>query len=216
LAERVYPLIPVEKTPDIVYDIGSLRRAFNCFPHSRFIHLLRHPRGYCESNLRYYLQVQQRGQTVPPWMFCSSAPSASVDEVRPAESQVLDPQRGWYLHNMRILKFLESVPDDQKTWVTGEEAIADPDGVLRRIVRWLGVRDDSDAISQMKHPENSPFAFIGPPNALYGNSRKFLEDPILRPDSLKNHSLEGPLAWRDRGVEFLPEVKQLAMKFGYR
>jgi sulfotransferase family protein len=49
LAERVYPLIPVEKSPDVVNNIRSLERMYKFFPHARFIHLLRHPRGHGES-----------------------------------------------------------------------------------------------------------------------------------------------------------------------
>ncbi len=216
LAERVYPLIPVEKSPDIVYDIVSLQRTFKFFPQARFIHLLRHPRGYCDSNLRYYRALQERGQRLPPWMFCSAADSTpGAAAGNPNAAGVLDPQKGWLSHNMRIRRFFESVPNEQKTWIRGEDLLTDPDQRLRQIADWIGLRTDPEALEQMKHPERSPYAFIGPPNARYGNSRTFLENPTLRPDLAKPYSLDGPLPWREDGQGFLPEVRRLASEFGY-
>src|SRR6516165_4971117 len=49
LADRVRPLIPVEKSPSVVYRLEFLQRAFAMFPQARFLHLLSHPRTYGES-----------------------------------------------------------------------------------------------------------------------------------------------------------------------
>ena len=54
LARRVYPRMPVKKNPDVVYQMNALERIREMFPSVRFIHLLRHPRGHGESNLKYY------------------------------------------------------------------------------------------------------------------------------------------------------------------
>jgi hypothetical protein len=100
--------------------------------------------------------------------------------------------------------------------VRGEDLLRDPDRVLQDIAAWVGVRTDPEAIRQMKHPERSPFAFLGPPGARYGNDRFFLENPALRASSVTEAlSVEGQLSWRNDGVEFCQEVKELAREFGY-
>jgi hypothetical protein len=79
----------------------------------------------------------------------------------------------------------------------------------------LGLRTDATAIDCMKHPERSPYAFLGPPGARYGNDSFFLQNATLRPSRAVAHSLSGPLMWRNDGQGFSPEVKRLAREFGY-
>ena len=50
--------------------------------------------------------------------------------------------------------------------VRGEDLLGEPDTYLRKIAEWLGLRTDEEAIEAMKHPEQSPYACIGPENAL--------------------------------------------------
>jgi len=217
LAEKVSPVTPVEKSPDIVYGMRSLRRAISFFPNARFIHLVRHPWGYCESNLRYYRRFLERGRPLPFWMFCSAATAGGarlVDE-RNTGGRVLDPQRGWYLHNSRIRRFFDAIPEAQRMWIRGEDVIGQPDQSLSRIADWLGLRSDAEALDRMKHPERSRYASIGPSTAPYGNSRSFLEDPTLRPGTLRPYTLDGPLPWRSDNCGLQPRVKQLAVEFGY-
>jgi hypothetical protein len=217
LASRVYPLIPVEKSPDIVYSMNCLERTIAFFPRARFIHLLRHPRSYCESNVRYYQRTRSIGKLPPAWLFCANDGTLSPPAAGSAEEDwVLDPQRGWYMHNRRIREFLAPLPEDQHMWVRGEELLTEPDQTLHRIAEWLGLRCDAEAIDEMKHPERSDYAFIGPTNAPYGNSRTFLEDPTLRPELIAPQSLEEPLPWREDRQGFFWAVKHLASQFGYR
>lgn len=218
LAQRVSPLIPVEKSPLVVYRLDSLRRLFRCFPQARFIHLLRHPRSHGNSNVAYARKVTALGGRPHPWMFRSLAdPRRPTDEgTKPVRSDVLDPQQGWYLHNLNILQFLEEVPKDQRMRVCGEDLLTDPDRGLREIAGWMGLRTDDEAIEEMKHPERSPYAFVGPPGAQWGYSDSFLKNPGLRSNRAKPQSLEGALSWLDDGQGFLPKVKELARQFGYR
>jgi hypothetical protein len=83
------------------------------------------------------------------------------------------------------------------------------------VAAWLGLRTDPAAIDLMKHPERSPYAFLGPPGAKFGNDEFFLRDPLFRPSQTSSHTLDGPLSWRIDGGEFLPEVKALASELGY-
>jgi hypothetical protein len=218
LAQRVSPLIPVEKSTDVVYHIDSLHRMYGFFPQARFIHLLRHPRGHGESNVSYYRKGAEQGRPPHlPWLFRShlNIRHPTGEGWRPLTTGILDPQHGWYVHNKNILKFLESVPDDQQMRVRAEDLLTDPDRGLKEIADWMGLRTDDEAIEAMKHPERSPYALIGPPGARWGNSGLFLENPVLRPDRVKPQSLEGALSWLEDGQGFLPAVKQLAREFGY-
>jgi sulfotransferase family protein len=236
LACKVYPLVLVDKSPSMVYSLESMRRAYQFFPQARFIHLARHPRGHGESVLKYLSELAKpeyvpltveaipglKRQTplgaVPQWIsdlasFPYSSPGQEVDSQSPSG---VDPQRGWYVLNMNVVIFLKSIPRHQWMTVRGEELLTAPDTGLREIVAWLGLRADSEAIEEMKHPERSPYACFGPPGARLGNDIFFLQSPTLRPARAKVQSLEGPLSWRRDGQGFLPEVKELARYLGYR
>jgi len=99
--------------------------------------------------------------------------------------------------------------------VRGEDMMSDPAEYLGRICRWLGLRDDADAIEQMMHPERSPFACFGPLDALFGNDPNFLSGPTLRPHKVKVPALDQPVPWREDGQGLKPEVVALARELGY-
>ncbi len=218
LAEKVYPRILVDKSPSVAYRPEFLQRAYEMFPQAKFIHLVRHPRGHGESVMKY-LRAMQRLAPVPPshWLFhLASFPYRSAsDGDMPQRVPDLDPQRGWYVLNMNICEFLKSVSDDQKKRIRGEELLASPDRGLREIAGWMGLRTDSEAIEEMKHPERSPYACYGPVGARFGNDHFFLKRPLLRTDGAKPQRLEGPVGWRGDGQGFLAEVRELAQQFGY-
>ena len=217
LADRVFPLIPADKSPSIVSRPKALRRVYSGFPQARFLHLLRHPRGQGESVMKFMIERAKHGP-VPPshWLvrIASYPPAQPLAESRP--DVPLDPQNGWYAINRNICEFLKTVSADQQMRVRGEDFLAQPDEALRGIAIWMGLRTDAEAIEEMKHPERSPYAFLGPPGARYGNDAFFLQDPAFRPGQSVAHDLEGPLSWRTDGQGFSPEVKRLAKEFGYK
>jgi hypothetical protein len=219
LAERVHPLILVEKSPSVVYRIEFLQRAFSMFPHARFIHLVRHPRAYCESVMGAVKDLSKSGP-IPPlhWLLHLASfphPSTSKNETWGATAD-LDPQRGWHVLNANIREFLESVPDHQKVRIRGEDLLTDPDRSLREITGWMGLRTDADAIEAMKHPKRSLYASLGPPGASFGSDYFFFQRPGLDSDLAEFQNLDGPVSWRADGQGFLPEVKELAQEFGYQ
>jgi len=218
LSHQVHPRILVDKSPSVVYRPEFLRHIFAVFPQARFIHLLRHPRGHGESVMKYLHARRQMGP-VPTshWLLqLAGYPSMSLvesDVIKP--SSELDPQRAWYVLNMNICDFLRSVPTHQQLQIRGEDVLRNPDQELVRIAGWLGLRADNGAISEMKHPERSPYASYGPPGAYFGNDRNFLRDPVLHSEAARPTTLEGPLSWRHDRAGFLPQVRQLAEQFGY-
>lgn len=215
LAERISPRILVEKSPSIVYSSTSMDRAHSMFPLARFIHLVQHPRSYCESVSNAIQAAAQIGQ-VPTWMLdLASYPGTSNDFVVSGREEHADPQRGWLVLNTNICEFLESIPDPQKIRVRGEDVLNDPAETLRYIADWMKIRSDDEAIEEMKHPERSPYAALGPPSALYGNDHRFLAHPSLTPDWATPQALDGALNWKRGGVVCSNEVKHLARQFGY-
>src|SRR5260221_8965762 len=181
IGEKLRPRAVVDKSPNIVRRVEFMHRACNMFPQAKFIHLVRHPRGQCESMMKFYEHRKSFGPVPPSHWLMESMTEQDAGGGRRQERGGLDPQHGWHALNANVCEFLESVPKNQKLRVRGEDLLDDPDAGLRRIVGWLGLREDAEAIEMMKHPEQSPFACFGPPGARYGNDPFFLKDPALRP-----------------------------------
>lgn len=201
LCEKAGPLRILDKSPAYVRRLDYLNRIIAAFPEARFIHLLRHPRGQCESVMK------ADGGALTAFFL------GGVDtRVTPP---IVDPQLLWRDANYVILKFLSGLPRDRWTRIRGEDFMQDPDGAAADLCEWLGVSSSADAIEEMKHPERSPFACIGPANARLGNDPNFLEAPALRPAHIKPQSLVGALSWRGDGRGFAPDVVKLARFFGY-
>lgn len=195
LAEKARPRTLVDKSHTTLRHPQNLQRIIRSFPGARFVHLLRHPRTQGESLWKLVMSGKKRRFGPSP--------------------QELDPQKRWYGAHMKILAFLEGLPDAQQIRVRGEDLLARPDAQLRQILEWLNLSSDQEAVEVMKHPETSPFSSFGPDGARAGSDPKFMASPSLRPIKNTVISLEGPVSWgQDRG-EFLPEVKRLARRFGY-
>ena len=220
LALRAAPAVLVDKSPSMVYSLGAMERVHRFFPQARFIHLTRHPRGHGKSVLKY---LQELGKpeyrikdAIPAWIDDLASFSYSPAAWEGESIELKDPQCGWYVLNRNVVTFLQSVPRHQWMIVRGEDLLMEPDRGLREVAGWLGLRTDTQAIEEMKHPERSPYACFGPRGAGIGNDIFFLKDPVLRRARADTHSLEGALAWRGDSRGFLPEVKELARKLGYR
>jgi hypothetical protein len=218
LARRAHPLILVDKSPSLIYQVEWMRRAYSMFPDARFLHLLRHPRGFCES-IPKYIRERLRHGSIPPshWLLvlCSYRPPAGI-AWEPPPPPARDAQWAWYTLNRNVADFLGEIPPSQWLRIHGEDVLSEPEEALGRIARWLEIRDDPDALEAMKRPELSPYACFGPPNARYGNDVFFIRSPALRPGRASVGSLDGPLSWRADGHGFAPEVRRLAEEFGYR
>ena len=203
IAERVSPRILVDKSPSTSSSIAYLNRAGRMFPDARFIHLVRHPRSRSESVVAVRIERRCKRRGID---------STSVDK-RLFRIKANLPEQ-WLYTNRNILRFLSQIPAERQRRVRGEDLLSHPDTQLREIAAWLGLRTDTEAVNAMKHPENSPYACIGPPGAKGGNDRIFLENPALRPLPNRPSKLPG-LSWnRDEGG-FSKGVRQLARRFGY-
>lgn len=200
LVDKIDPLIAVEKSPAYTVDIQRLLRIRETFPDARFLHLTRHPVGQCKSVMSLY-----------DGTFALFVNSIDFLEDR----AIVEPQFAWYDLNINILNFLDTIPAERQMRIRGEDVMNDPPKFLGMICRWLGIRDDADALDEMMHPERSPFACFGPLDALFGNDPNFLSGPTFRPHKVKVPSLDKPVPWREDGQSLKPEVVELAREFGY-
>jgi hypothetical protein len=216
LIDRLIPRMVIEKSPSTVHSEDWLRRTMEMFPHAKFLHLVRHPRGYGDSVIKQLSKWDGKRREAPSWLINLASYQKNPAPGRALDSSTMDPQKSWYRLNMMIGKFLMSVPQKQKLRIRGEDILTEPDKVLPKICAWAGIGADKKAVDAMKHPERSPYAFVGPPSAPMGNDHLFLADPYLRPARAVPHlSLEGPLVWNPDGKGFAVETKELARQFGY-
>ncbi|MBK1712104.1 sulfotransferase family protein [Rubrivivax gelatinosus] len=200
LVDKIDPLIAVEKSPAYTVDIQRLLRIREAFPDARYLHLTRHPVGQCKSVMSLY-----EGTFA---LFVNS-----IDFLE--DRAIVEPQFAWYDLNINILNFLDTIPAERQMRIRGEDVMNDPPKFLGMICRWLGIRDDADALGEMMHPERSPFACFGPLDAMFGNDPNFLSGPTFRPHKVKVPPLDKPVPWREDGLGLKPEVVELAREFGY-
>lgn len=185
----------VDKSPIYTIDDLALERIWEAFPGARFIHMTRHPVGTLKSMRSLQDYVQKAGGLV-------------------ADRGGLDPDKLWLQPHARVKEFLDSLPVDRWVRIRGEDLMGEPGLYLPQIAEWLGIRTDSAAIAAMMHPEMSPFARMGPPNARFGNDPGFMEQPALRPYSRKPELLDDtPPAGGGGG--FSPALRHYANLFGY-
>jgi hypothetical protein len=202
LTNKIAPRIAVEKSPFSVHNEQNLERLMHFFPGARVIHLTRHPVSTCESLMKFEPGSNALANIAIGYDFSTNPPT-------------FDPQLWWYDSHLRIKRFAERLPPDRWMRLRGEAFLKEPDQHLRRIAHWLGLREDDAAIDEMKHPERSPFARLGPTSAPYGADHAFFEKPGLVPFHDRALSLDAPLSWRADGRGLLLEARALAREFGY-
>lgn len=197
LLERVRPRLGIDKSPLTTLFPEFLNRAFDLYPGARFLHLTRHPVTSHAS-----LRTQYRGRlwrVHPGW-----------DEAQVARFFA----RLWCSAHRAILDLTRQLPPRQTMRIRGEDVLGDPDRELARVARWLGLRDDAEALAAMRHPERSPYAHFGPAAARGANDPKFLGAPRLRPAAPPPAGIVVPPDWGlDPALE--AEITDLAAQLGY-
>jgi len=200
LVNKIDPLIAVEKSPAYTISVDRMKRIYEAFPDAKFIHLVRHPIPQSKSVM---------GLNDGIFALFVNAIDFQADRA------ILDPQIAWHDININILNFLDIVPAENQMRIRGELIMENPREELAGICRWLGIRDDEEAVDDMMHPEASPFACFGPVNALFGNDPNFLRGSKFRPHKPRLPAMDAELPWRDDGKRLRPEVVALAREFGY-
>ena len=118
IVDKLHPLVPVEKSPAYTVSSERLNRIYETFPEARFVHLVRHPIPQSKSVLKLNNGV-----------FAIFVNSFDFTE----DEAVLDPQICWHDINVKILRFLEQVPDEQQLRIRGEVFMGNPERTLSSV-----------------------------------------------------------------------------------
>jgi hypothetical protein len=201
LVQYVAPLRIVEKSPVYAANPRNLFRIEKCFPDAMYLHLVRHPitQGRSLTNLadgKMLMMSQSYDYTTFP--------------------PTLDPQYAWLKFQYHILDFLQTIPPERKRVLRGEDFLNAPRDHVVDLCHWLEISDDAAAVDATLHPEDSPFARLGPCGAHLGNDVNFLRKPVYKQQTIKERSLDEELPWREDGKKLIPGVKILAGQLGYR
>lgn len=187
----------VEKSPSTVLDEARLARLHQHFPEAYYLHLVRHPRTTCKS----IYEIQQK--------------TAILAKRRTGTPT--NPESLWLRANRNILHFTRQLRPGQTLRIQGELLLSQPEVYLPQIAEWLEIRTDADAIAEMLHPERSPYARVGPPNAPFGHDPNFLHNPRFEPRPIRPARLEGPFDWPASGAnQFSRATLKTARILGYQ
>lgn len=187
LSERVAPQTLLAKEPILTAHPNFLHRTERICPNARYIHLIRDPRDVRLSIQEAFKGVQQRFGIPLHWFVKDEAV--------------------WTYCNKRIVDFLHTIPEDRKVTVRGEDLMTQPEALFKDLTARLHLPFHTDILDQMLHPENGPFAHVGPPNAPLGNDTKFLHNPVFRQGSTRSKTpTDG----------FSPSSLALATELGYK
>src|ERR1700691_1981510 len=180
LLRLVEPRIGVEKSPRTCLSTRALQRALAFHAGTRFLHLTRDPLNTIHSI------VESLTAGAP-----SGVPACSTEDRKRFAVRL------WCFCQQTILRETAAVPSRRFLRVRGEDLLNHADTELPPICRWIGIRDDTDAIQAMLHPERSPFARLGACPSGGDQDAGFLASPRLRParspstpDSIESWNLE--------------------------
>ena len=174
LLESVAPKIGFEKSPENSNREDYLQRLAASYPRARFLHVTRHPVTTARSMHRVWSKADM-------WDL-------------PDELFHLHVLGTWLFNHARVKRFTASLPPDRWMRVRSEDVLNKPAETLPAICHWLGVDSGPEAMEAMAHPERSPFARLGPSNAMGGNDPGFLERPALREAEMPT-TLDVPAEW---------------------
>lgn len=198
ISERVQPRVIIEKSPSTAMRQSFLQRLQRDFPQARMIHLTRHPRPTCVSIHR----IADRRESA----------------VILRKEIAADPERLWARAHRNILEAVGALPSGNCIRLRGEDFLGDHRYWLQQLSEWLDIEITPQDLDAIEHPEQSPYASIGPSNARFGNDPNFLRQPAFMPRTIEPASLEGPLPWRHEHERngFSQHTKAIARRLGYQ
>jgi hypothetical protein len=197
LLDLVSPRMGVEKSPQTTKKMRYIERTQQWFPNAYYLHLTRHPVSARNS-------IQE---------FLGHKASKNKDKKSTLRNSFADGFFAWYHMHTNIINFTDTLPVGQVMRIKGEDLLSEPDIYLPQIAQWLGLRTDSEAIEAMKHPENSPYAYVGPAPSPGGNDPKFMRNPQLRGGKLKEPSLQDFLT-KEEWIWPSDEIKEMLLQEG--
>jgi hypothetical protein len=201
LCRHLAPLRVVDKSPAYSKNVKVMNYINQTFPGAYYLYLARHPREQGKSVMK------------APQAVATLVASDSIDYS--TNPPTIDPQYAWYRRQVKILEFLKTIPAERQMFLRGEDLCNDPPYYLEKLCHWLNLSWNESIYQMMLHPEDSPYACMGPFGAPWGNNPGFQTSPAFRYRRIPPIKLNGPLPWRDDQQGFIPEVLELVQQFGY-
>ena len=166
IAEHFYkvagPRGIVEKSISTCRTPENLARVRDAWPNAYFLHITRHPEAIVNSMQSRVDSALEKGK--------------GRNWTRLMKEHSIDGYYNTYTTN--VLEFMATLPQGQAMNLRGEDFLTDARSYTRQICAWAGLRGDDAAIEAMMHPENNPFANIGPAGAEMGMSATFIKNPF--------------------------------------
>jgi Sulfotransferase family len=200
LCQKIWPLRGIDKSPAYLVKSIYLDRILQTFPHAYFLHLVRHPFAQGKS------AMQTGGGQFAKLLKCYDYT---------CNPPIIDPQFAWFSRQKMIIEFLKKVPEKQKLFLRGEDVLSEPEFYFEKVCNWLGISWNESVLAAITHPQDSPYACLGPYGTTLGNDANFLRSPVYKRRPIPPSSLDELLPWRPDGKGFLPEVIRLAHELGY-
>jgi Sulfotransferase family len=193
LRARVAPRRLIDKSAINSQDTKCLERIRKTLPDAYYVHVVEHP---LTAGAVTALAKQGR----------RDARSRRARARNPPEDQLqwLDAQR-------LISDALKDVSPDRFAVLRMEYLLADPYAAMSELCARLDLPNDKITAAEMLHPENSPFAGLGPVGANLGDDPAFLRDPNFPPKGI----LGSAVLPRENKERILPEVAAMAAGYGY-
>jgi hypothetical protein len=191
LRNRVAPRRLVDKSAIYSQNTACLERIRETSPDAYYVHVVAHP-----------LTTDAVPASIKRTFDAGYRPAGA--EISPAD------QLRWLNAQFRISEALNPVTPDRRIFLRIEGLLADPRAELFDLCARLDLPNDELSVTEMLHPENSPFASCGPAGANLGDDPAFLRDPTFPSKSIL---LRAALSPESGGM--LPEVARFATQYGY-
>jgi hypothetical protein len=189
LAAMLYPLLIVERTAIITCQSQHMCRIRRHYPEAKFLHVVLHPAESGRLLIEHFEKCYQKksNRTLEGISNPESAFYNLIDFS--AGAPEIHPYQGWHERHTQILRFLSSVSKDRQMRIRAEDFLANPESGLKKIIEWLGLRNDEGALNSM-------------------TTRRPAGDGYFSADRLPRSRQAWP-------TDPPPEVKELAWGFGY-
>jgi hypothetical protein len=191
LRRLVAPRRLIDKSATYSEGERSVERILKAAPDAYFVHVVEHPLtpGAVGGPTLRRARRQRGGGEIPQ-----------------NQSQWLKAQR-------RIADVMKAVEPSRLAILRMESLLSEPHAEISDLCKRLDLPNDDSAVADMLHPENSPFASLGPVGANLGDDPAFLRDPTFPPKHIASRSFSAGA--RKEQPRMLPEVAAAAAKYGY-
>lgn len=191
IEDKVSPRRIVDKSPVSVRSVEMMERLLDMRPDAQFLHIVRQPAAVCRSINRLHEEIDRE----------------TGSNLRGR----VNAETVWLKSNTNVKSFRKDLDPGTCMVLQGEAFLGEYDLYAPQVCEWLDIRQDAEALKAMLSPEASPYARIGPANAMYGNDPNFLKSAAFSPRPIEIEPVDDGVD----GRPFQAATKKLARELGY-